>query len=238
MIDSMKIDKKGKVLIIEDEGKISDVVKSYLCRDGYEAIVASNGSDGLSLLKDQPDLIILDLKLPDIGGEEICESIRRDSDIPILMLTAKSAEEDKIKGLELGADDYVVKPFSPKEVVARVNALFRRTLHKEDIASFNKGALKVDRSAVKVFTDGKEIELTSTEFRILIALTCRPGTVISRSKLVNIVLGYDFEGYERTVDAHIKNLRQKIDPDTKNPRFIKTVYGMGYRFIGVPDEDK
>ena len=234
----MKQDKKGKILIIEDESKISDVVKSYLSRDGYEVVVASNGSDGLSLLKDRPDLIILDLMLPDIDGEEICESVRRDSDIPILMLTAKIEEEDKIKGLELGADDYVVKPFSPKEVVARVNALLRRTLHKDDIVSFNGGALKVDRSAIKVFIDGKEMELTSTEFKIIIAFTFRPGTVFSRSKLVNIVLGYDFEGYERTVDAHIKNLRQKIDPDTKNPRFIKTVYGMGYRFIGVADEDK
>ncbi len=228
---------KGRVLIIEDEKKISDIVESYLKRDGHQVVVASTGQEGVSSLKDRPDLVILDLMLPDITGEDICETIRRDSDMPILMLTAKSEEEDKIKGLELGADDYVVKPFSPKEVVARVNALLRRTKKKKAVISFNKRALRMDTAAIKVFVDNAQIELTSTEYKILLAFSGRPGNVFSRSQIVNIVQGYDFEGYDRTVDAHIKNLRHKIDPDPKNPRFIKTVYGMGYRFIGIPDED-
>jgi len=228
---------RGKILIIEDEKKIADIVRSYLERDGHEVLTASTGEEGLSLLGRRPDLIILDLMLPDMGGEEICETVRRDSDIPILMLTAKSDEDDKIRGLELGADDYVIKPFSPREVAARVNALLRRTLKKRPVLSFNSGALKIDREAVKVFARGRQIELTNTEYKILQALAERPGNVFTRAHLVNIVQGYDFEGYDRTIDAHIKNLRHKIDPDPRNPRFIKTVYGMGYRFIGTPDED-
>jgi DNA-binding response OmpR family regulator len=181
--------------------------------------------------------VVLDLMLPDISGEDICETIRRDSTIPILMLTAKSEEEDKIKGLELGADDYVVKPFSPREVVARINALLRRTKREKAVLSFNNGALRIDADSVKVFIDEDQVDLTSTEYKILVAFSERPGNVFSRAQLVNIAQGYDFEGYDRTVDAHIKNLRHKVDPDPKNPRFIKTVYGMGYRFIGIPDED-
>ncbi len=228
---------KGTVLIIEDEKKISDIVESYLKRDGHEVMVANTGKDGISSLKSKPDLVVLDLMLPDISGEDICESIRRDSDVPILMLTAKSEEEDKIKGLNLGADDYMVKPFSPNELVARVNALLRRTLKRTSVISFNAGKLKIDTSSVKVFVDGEQIELTSTEYRILLAFAERPGNVFSRSQLVTISQGYDYEGYDRTIDAHIKNLRHKIDPDVRSPRFIKTVYGMGYRFIGEPDED-
>lgn len=228
---------KGKILIIEDEKKISDIVKSYLERDGHQVIVALTGQEGISALKNRPDLVILDLMLPDISGEDICETVRRDSDVPIIMLTAKSEEEDKIAGLELGADDYVIKPFSPREVVARVNAFLRRTKKKKNVISFNGGALKIDTASVKVFVDDKQIELTSTEYKILLAFSERPGNIFSRSQLVNIVQGYDFEGYDRTVDAHIKNLRHKIDPDAKNPRFIKTVYGMGYRFVGSYDED-
>ena len=233
----MVMSQKGKVLIIEDEKKISDIVRSYLERDGHTVIVADTGEKGVSALKDDPDVVVLDLMLPDISGEDICETIRRDSDLPILMLTAKSEEEDKIKGLELGADDYVVKPFSPREVVARINALLRRTKRMVSVLSFNSGALRIDKDSVKVFIDGDQVELTSTEYKILVAFSERPGNVFSRAQLVNIAQGYDFEGYDRTVDAHIKNLRHKVDPDPKNPRFIKTVYGMGYRFIGIPDED-
>jgi DNA-binding response OmpR family regulator len=228
---------KGTILIVEDEKKIADIVRSYLERDGHRVVVASTGQEGISALKERPDLVILDLMLPDISGEDICETVRRDSDVPIIMLTAKSEEEDKIKGLEIGADDYVIKPFSPREVVARVNAFLRRTKKKSNVMSFNSGAMKIDTSLVKVFVDGSQVELTSTEYKILIAFAERPGNVFSRAQLVNIVQGYDFEGYDRTVDAHIKNLRHKIDPDPKSPRFIKTVYGMGYRFIGTPDED-
>jgi DNA-binding response OmpR family regulator len=233
----MAMAQKGKVLVIEDEEKISDIVRSYLERDGHTVIVADTGEKGVSALKNGPDVVVLDLMLPDISGEDICETIRRDSTIPILMLTAKSEEEDKIKGLELGADDYVVKPFSPREVVARINALLRRTKREKAVLSFNNGALRIDADSVKVFIDEDQVDLTSTEYKILVAFSERPGNVFSRAQLVNIAQGYDFEGYDRTVDAHIKNLRHKVDPDPKNPRFIKTVYGMGYRFIGIPDED-
>lgn len=233
----MVMTQKGKILIIEDEKKISDIVRSYLERDGHTVIVADTGKKGVSALKHDPDVVVLDLMLPDISGEDICETIRRDSEIPILMLTAKSEEEDRIRGLELGADDYVVKPFSPREVVARINALLRRTKKKISMMSFNDGKLRIDKDTVKVFVDEAQVDLTSTEYKILVAFSERPGTVFSRAQLVNIAQGYDFEGYDRTVDAHIKNLRHKVDPDPKNPRFIKTVYGMGYRFIGIPDED-
>jgi DNA-binding response OmpR family regulator len=233
----MVMTQKGKILIIEDEKKISDIVRSYLERDGHVVIVADSGKKGVSALKQAPDVVVLDLMLPDISGEDICETIRRDSDIPILMLTAKSEEEDRIRGLELGADDYVVKPFSPREVVARINALLRRTKKKTAIMSFNGGMLRIDKDSVKVFVDEAQVDLTNTEYKILVAFSERPGTVFSRAQLVNIAQGYDFEGYDRTVDAHIKNLRHKVDPDPKKPRFIKTVYGMGYRFIGIPDED-
>ena len=233
----MGMAQKGKILVIEDEKKISDIVRSYLERDGHTVIVADTGEKGVSALKNGPDVVVLDLMLPDISGEDICETIRRDSAIPILMLTAKSEEEDKIKGLDLGADDYVVKPFSPREVVARINALLRRTKRKKTVLSFNSGALKIDTDSVKVFIGEDQVDLTSTEYKILVAFSERPGNVFSRAKLVNIAQGYDFEGYDRTVDAHIKNLRHKVDPDPKNPLFIKTVYGMGYRFIGIPDED-
>ena len=225
-----------KILIIEDEKKISDIVKSYLERDGFNVTVAETGREALRLIKDKFDLIILDLKLPDIDGEEICSTIRKTSDIPIIMLTAKSSEEERVKGLGMGADDYVVKPFSPRELIARVKAHLRRTKKGERKSlSFNEGALKIDTSAMEVKKRDKAISLTASEFRILLGLAERPNIVFSREQLVNIVQGYDFEGYDRVIDAHIKNLRHKIEDDTQKPMFIKTVYGAGYKFIGVPD---
>lgn len=225
-----------KILIIEDEKKISDIVKSYLERDGFNVTVAETGREALKLIKDKFDLIILDLKLPDIDGEEICSTIRKTSDIPIIMLTAKSSEEERVKGLGMGADDYVVKPFSPRELIARVKAHLRRTKKGERKSlSFNEGALKIDTSAMEVKKRDKAISLTASEFRILLGLAERPNIVFSREQLVNIVQGYDFEGYDRVIDAHIKNLRHKIEDDTQKPMFIKTVYGAGYKFIGVAD---
>jgi DNA-binding response OmpR family regulator len=229
--------KKGRILLIEDEKKISDIVKSYLERNGYEVSVAPTGENGLAALKERPDLVILDLMLPDMDGEDICQAIREHSSVPIIMLTAKSGEDDRIKGLAIGADDYVVKPFSPREVVARVNALLRRSSREKRVLSFNEGRLQVDTESAEVFVDGKRIELTNTEFRILLALAERKGNVLSRAQLVTLAQGFDFEGYDRIIDAHIKNLRHKVDPDVKNPRVIKTVYGMGYKFIGTRDED-
>ncbi len=228
---------KGNVLVVEDEKKIADVVKAYLERDGYTVEHAGTGEDAIGQLSKGFDLIVLDLMLPDMDGEEICRLIRNDSDVPIIMLTAKSAEEERIRGLGIGADDYVTKPFSPRELVARVNALLRRTKKAAQPMSFNSGSLEINVENHEVFSGGEQVTLTPTEFKILLVLAERPLAVLSRHQLVNVVQGYDFEGYERTIDAHVKNLRQKIEPDPKKPVFIKTVYGVGYKFIGTRDED-
>ena len=225
------------ILIIEDEKKISGIVKAYLEKEGFRVALAGNGAEGLKLLKEMPDLVILDLMLPDMRGEELCSIIRESSDVPVIMLTAKSAEEDRIKGLGLGADDYVVKPFSPRELVARVKAHLRRAVKtRRKIYSYNNGDLKVDIEHHEAFREGVPIILTPTEFKILVSLAENPGRVLSRDQLVNIVMGYDFEGYDRTIDAHVKNLRHKVEKDSKAPEFIQTVYGLGYKFIGNVDE--
>jgi DNA-binding response OmpR family regulator len=230
--------KKESVLIVEDEKKISDIVRAYLEKEGYEAKTAATGEQALALLKNVFDLVILDLKLPDIQGEELCQIIRERSDAPIIMLTAKSAEEDRVKGLGIGADDYVVKPFSPRELVARVKAHLRRSAKaRKRLRSFNGGALRLDVSNHEVLKDGRQVVLTPTEFRILLVLVENAGRVLSREQLVTSVQGFDFEGYDRTIDAHVKNLRHKIEKESKEPEFIKTVYGLGYKFTGIPDED-
>ncbi|MEJ2183030.1 MAG: response regulator transcription factor [Nitrospirota bacterium] len=233
----MSATNKGKILIIEDERRIADITRAYLEREGYQAAVAETGEQALALLKQDHDLVILDLMLPDMAGEEICTLLRENSDVPIIMVTAKSAEEEKVKGLHIGADDYVVKPFSPRELVARVNALLRRTRKPVRVLSFNGGILTINVQNHEVQRDGAPVTLTPTEFRMLQILAERPQAVLSRLQLVNLAQGYDFEGYERTVDAHIKNLRQKIEPNPREPVFIKTVYGLGYKFIGTRDED-
>lgn len=227
--------KDGNILIVEDEEKIADIVRIYLEREGFRVSVADSGQKGLSILRNGFDLIILDLMLPDIAGEDICRTIRKDSDIPIIILTAKSDEEDRIRGLGMGADDYVVKPFSPRELVARVKALLRRTKWKEEVISFNNGDLVINSSSFEVKKAGRTIQLTPTEFKLLQCLANHPEQVFTRLQLVNAILGYDFEGYDRTIDAHIKNIRHKIEDDPRNPAYIKTVYGVGYRFIGQPD---
>lgn len=229
---------KESVLIIEDEKKISDIVKAYLEKEGYEARAADTGQQALELLSSGFDLVILDLKLPDMEGEDLCKIIRRQSDMPVIMLTAKSAEEDRVRGLGIGADDYVTKPFSPRELVARVKAHLRRAARaRKRIKSFNQGRLKIDVHNHEVLKDGVNVVLTPTEFKILMSLSENPGRVLSREQLVNAVQGYDFEGYDRTIDAHVKNLRHKIERDSRVPDFIKTVYGLGYKFTGNPDED-
>ena len=225
------------ILVIEDEKKISGIVKAYLEKEGFRVALAGNGAEGLKLLKEMPDLVILDLMLPDMRGEELCSIIRESSDVPVIMLTAKSAEEDRIKGLGLGADDYVVKPFSPRELVARVKAHLRRAVKtRRKIYSYNNGNLKIDIEHHEASREGAPIILTPTEFKILVSLAENPGRVLSREQLVNIVMGYDFEGYDRTIDAHVKNLRHKVEKDSKSPEFIQTVYGLGYKFIGNVDE--
>lgn len=229
--------KGTSILVVEDEAKIAEIVKAYLEKDGFQVKVAHTGEKAISLLKERFDLIILDLMLPDMDGEDICETIRKDSDVPIIMLTAKSDEDDRVTGLGLGADDYVVKPFSPRELVARVKALLRRIRGKKSVASFNRGDIVIDSSRFEIRKKDVQVVLTPTEFKLLQCLADHPGQVFSRLQLVNVILGYDFEGYDRTIDAHIKNIRHKIEDDQRNPSYIKTVYGVGYRFIGQPDED-
>lgn len=225
-----------KILIIEDEKKISGIVKAYLEKEGFRVTLAETGEDGLKALKGSPDLIILDLMLPDMQGEELCKVVREGSDVPVIMLTAKSGEEDRIKGLGIGADDYVIKPFSPRELVARVKAHLRRSVKtRRKIYSYNNGNLKIDVEHHEAFREGRPITLTPTEFKILVSLAENQGRVLSRDQLVNIVLGYDFEGYDRTIDAHVKNLRHKVEKNSKEPEFIQTIYGVGYKFIGTVD---
>lgn len=225
-----------KILIVEDEKKIADIVKSYLERNGFGVTVADTGRAALQRIKNNYDLIILDLMLPDMDGEAICSAVREFSDVPIIMLTAKSSEDERVKGLGIGADDYVVKPFSPRELVARVKAHLRRVKKNDrEVLSFNGGILKIDTLSMEAAKSGKTIPLTSTEFRILLFLAEKPNIVFSRLQLVNAVQGYDFEGYDRVIDAHIKNIRHKIEDDPQKPAFLKTIYGAGYKFIGVPD---
>lgn len=228
---------KGSILVVEDEKKIADITRTYLERDGFTVSHAATGEEALGMIGKGFDLLVLDLMLPDMDGEEICRLVRKDSDVPIIMLTAKSAEDDRIQGLGMGADDYVIKPFSPRELVARVNALLRRVKKTTKNLSFNGGDLQINVENHEVTSGGELVPLTPTEFKILLVLSERPQAVLSRHQLVNVVQGYDFEGYERTIDAHVKNLRQKIEPNPREPAFIKTVYGVGYKFIGTPDED-
>ena len=227
---------KIKVLVIEDDQKTAHLVRLYLETDGYRVLTAHDGTRGLNLARgESPDLIVLDLLLPGISGMEICRTLRRESDVPIIMLTALSTERDKLDGLDLGADDYVTKPFSPRELAARVRAVLRRSV--ED--SFDRGPREVERGDLKidfhqhsVTARGRELHLTPTEFRILATLAKEPGRVFSRSQLVDRALGFDFEGMDRTVDVHILNLRRKIEDDSDESRYIKTVYGVGYKFGG------
>jgi DNA-binding response OmpR family regulator len=230
------------ILVVEDDGKISRVVKVYLEGEGFKVITAEKGKDAVDLASQEPlSLVILDLMLPDMTGEEVCQELKEIGDFPIIMLTAKSAEEERVAGFALGADDYIVKPFSPRELVARVKAVIKRS-QKKDIAagfmSFNNGVLTVDARSLEVKKKGLPLTLTPTEFKILSVLAGSPGRVYTRSELVESALGYQFEGYERSIDAHIKNIRQKIEDDPRSPLFIHTVYGVGYKFTGMIDDKK
>jgi DNA-binding response OmpR family regulator len=232
MLTAMEPNKK--IVVIDDEPSVQEVVRGYLEKDGYLVYVAGNGREGLALAeRAKPGLIVLDLMLPDVSGEEICREIRSRSDVPILMLTAKASEDERVGGLALGADDYLTKPFSPRELVARVRAVLRRTQGTEtplvEVLTFDAGALEIDTVQHEVRRDGETVELTPNEYRLLVTLARYPGRVYSRFELINHVQGYDFEGYERTIDAHVKNLRKKIEPDPKLPRYVETVFGVGYR---------
>lgn len=224
------------VLVVDDEEKIRDVVVSYLQMEGFATIQAASGTEALELLSTtDADMVILDLMLPDLSGEEVCRRIRQASPIPVLMLTAKIAEDDRIQGLALGADDYVLKPFSPRELVARVKAIMRRTQENTLLAeriSFHEGELIIDCSGHEVYKQGSLVGLTPNEYKLLLVLARHPGRYFSREELVEKVLGFDFKGDSRTIDQHVKNLRQKIESDPRSPAFITTVYGVGYRFDG------
>jgi DNA-binding response OmpR family regulator len=229
-----------RVLIVDDEDMILEVLEAYFEKEGWETVLASNGIEALKKIKENnPDLIILDLMLPDISGEEVCRLTRKESDVPIIMLTAKSTEDDLINGIVIGADDYVTKPFSPREVVIRAKAILRR-LKKGSSGnhlSFNEGKLTVDLLKKEMTLNNQIIPLTPIEYKLLIAMASYPGRVYSRSDLLEKIQddGTYFEGYERSIDTHIKNLRKKIEKDSRNPEYILTVFGMGYKFGGAFD---
>lgn len=223
-----------RIVVIDDEESVRDVVKAYLEKDGFAVFTAASGRDGLALAeRTSPDLIVLDLMLPDVSGEEICAEVRGRSDVPIVMLTAKAGEEERIAGLTSGADDYLVKPFSPRELVARVHAVLRRSGSVEtplvELLRFDEGRLEIDTVKHAVLRDGRPVDLTPNEYKLLLALARYPGRAYTRFELVDRVQGYDYEGYERTIDVHVKNLRKKIEPDPSSPRYIETVTGVGYR---------
>lgn len=231
------IGENKKILIVDDEPKIVEVVASYLENSGFIAYEANSGKQALEKYEElNPSLIILDLMLPDTSGEDVCRLIRKKSAVPIIMLTAKVEEEDVLRGLNIGADDYVTKPFSPKQLVARVGAVLRRTsgetISLSRILSFEKGDLIIDINGYEVKKGGKMINLTPVENKILSVMAKYPNKVFTRDELIHMVFGGDFDGYDRTIDSHIKNLRQKIETDSKNPKYILTVHGVGYRFGG------
>jgi len=220
------------ILVVDDEPAIARLLRDYLEQAGFAVLVAADGNDALRLARDhKPDLIVLDLGLPGRDGLDVTRELRRTSAVPIIVVTARGEETDRIVGLELGADDYVVKPFSPKEVVARVRAVFRRGETRREAATMIRIAdVEIDLPRMRVSVADRPVDLTATEFQLLAALAAEPGRVFTRGQLLDALHGVAFESYERAIDAHIKNLRRKIEPASGPPRYIRTVYGVGYRF--------
>lgn len=226
-----------KILVVDDERKIVEVVKSYLENSGYSVYEAYNGKEALNKFeKVNPSLIVLDLMLPDMTGEEICRTLRKKSRVPIIMLTAKVEEEDILKGLHIGADDYITKPFSPRQLLARVEAVMRRVgdaaVPLSSVMSFNDDELVIDTLKYEIKRKGEVISLTPNEYKLLMVMIKYPDKAFTREELIYMVLGEDFDGSDRTIDTHIKNIRQKIESDPKNPKYILTIHGIGYRFGG------
>jgi DNA-binding response OmpR family regulator len=210
-----------------------ELVKLYLSRDDYQVLTAFDGIEALRLAREsRPDLIVLDLMLPDIDGLEICRVLRRESDVPIIMLTARSTDQDKLTGLGLGADDYVTKPFSPKELAARVRAVLRRLPGERGPEEIKRDELSMNFTKHEAWFAGRLLNLTTVEFKLLGILAKEPGRVFTRASLIEEALGYDYKGFDRTVDVHILNLRRKLETDPSHPRYIKTIYGVGYKFAG------
>ncbi len=228
------------IFVIEDDIKIAKVIKAYLEGGGFSVRHFGTGQEALDAASQAvPALVILDLMLPDISGEEVFQDLKAMGDLPVIMVTSKSSEEERIAGLALGADDYVVKPFSPRELLFRVKAILKRTggpgKESGEVLSFNNGSLIMDGQTFGVTIDGLSIDMTASEFRILYTLAFRSGKVFSRDALIESALDYHFEGYDRTIDAHVKNIRKKLEKDPRKPKYIQTVYGVGYRFGAVRD---
>jgi DNA-binding response OmpR family regulator len=220
----------ARVLVVDDEPRILQLVRDYLERAGFAVSTAREGPEALMRARqDRPDLIVLDLGLPGLDGLEVTRLLRRDSGVPIIMLTARDDETDKVVGLELGADDYVTKPFSPRELAARVRAVLRR--HAADASGdvIRAGDVVLDVPRLRIEVAGRAVSLTATEFQLLTALARQPGRVFTRSQLLDAIHGVAFESYERAIDAHVKNIRRKLEPDPRTPRYLLTVYGVGYR---------
>ncbi len=222
------------ILVVDDDKKIVDLVALYLKKEGYGVLTAYDGREALEVARrQQPDLIVLDLLLPELDGTQVCHTLRAESEVPIIMLTARSTDEDKLLGLDLGADDYLTKPFNPRELVARIRAVLRRIDREgESSEDVHFGDLTISFVRHEVLAQGRAINLTPTEFRILEVLAREPGRAFSRSELLDRVFGYDYEGMDRTVDVHVMNLRRKIEPEPAKPRYVGTVPGLGYRFEG------
>jgi len=221
-----------QILVVDDEPRIAEIARDYLARAGYAVTVAGNGADALALARTRrPDLIVLDLGLPQADGLDVTRALRRQSSVPIIMLTARVEESDKLIGLELGADDYITKPFSPRELVARVRAVFRRVDAAPDRGELIRaGDVTLDRPRMRAEVAGRRLDLTPAEFELLATLARQPGRVFTRAQLLDVVGGVDTDAFERAIDAHVKNLRRKLEPDPRNPRYVLTVYGIGYRF--------
>ena len=220
------------IMVVDDEKRLVSLVESYLNQEGYRVVPAFNGREALSVAqREKPDLIILDLMMPEMDGHEFIETYRRDNSTPIILLTARVEEEEQVIGLGLGADDYVTKPFRPRELMARVRAVLRRAGQAEPPAKVLKAAgITLDRGSRSVKVDQRYVDLTPSEFDLLAALMTAPGRVFSRLDLLDIIQGIRYEGYQRTIDLHIKNLRAKIERDPRSPHYVETVYGVGYRF--------
>lgn len=225
------------ILVVDDEPKIVELARDYLEHAGFLVVSASDGSEALRHARtDAPDLIVLDLGLPKLDGLDVARALRRDSNVPIVMLSGRADESDKLVGLELGADDYVTKPFSPKELVARVRAVLRRVERPAPASDTIRVAdVSLDVPRMRVRAGTREVELTATEFQLLVTLAREPGRVFTRSQLLDAVHGVAFESYERAIDAHVKNIRRKLEPDPSEPTYVQTVHGVGYRFR---DEDR
>jgi DNA-binding response OmpR family regulator len=224
----------ARILVVDDEPKIVQLVRDYLERAGFAVSTARDGNEALMRAhQERPDLIILDLGLPEFDGLEVTRRLRRDSGVPIIMLTARHEETDKVVGLELGADDYVTKPFSPRELEARVRAVLRRQSRHAEGDVLHAGVLTLDVPRFRAEVSGRPVSLTATEFQLLAALARQPGRVFTRAQLLDAIHGVAFDSYERAIDAHVKNIRRKIEPDPRTPRYLLTVYGVGYRLTDV-----